>query len=95
VKLEFFLDILPDSTLEPSPEPQTLQEEEIRPPEFSFEFEDALFKNLGNTSIYLCQKPLVPEIPLDPIKECFLNKTLRGLMTILCNEWLKEVEFLF
>jgi hypothetical protein len=53
-----------------------------------------LFKNSENTSNYPCQKnPPVPEIPLDPIKERFLKKTLRKLTTILHNEWSKEVEF--
>jgi hypothetical protein len=41
-----------DSTTEPSPKPKIMDEEEIQPPEFSFEFEDDLFKDFENTSNY-------------------------------------------
>jgi hypothetical protein len=64
-KPESFLHTLLDSTPEPSPEPRTPEEEEIQPPEFPFELEEELFKNLGHTLDYLFQKkPPGPEPPL-------------------------------
>jgi hypothetical protein len=46
----------PDSSTEPSPEPETMEQEEIQPPEFPFEFVDDLFEDFGNPSSYFYQK---------------------------------------
>jgi hypothetical protein len=54
----------PDSTTEPSPEPETTKKEEIQPPGFPFEFEEDLFEDFGNTSNYFHQKS--PPVPIDP-----------------------------
>ena len=43
----------PDSTTEPSPEPRTLEDEEIQPLVLPFKFEDDLFEDYRNTSNYL------------------------------------------
>jgi hypothetical protein len=38
------------SSIEPSPKPGTMEDEEIQPPEFLYRFEDDPFENLTNTS---------------------------------------------
>jgi len=65
--------------------------------EFPSKFEVKFFENLENTSNYPCKnKPPDPKIPPDPFKKKhFLRETLRGLKTILCKEWSKDVEFFF
>jgi hypothetical protein len=40
-------------TVEPSPEPRRMEEEEIQPPRFLYQFEDDFFENLRNTSNFL------------------------------------------
>jgi hypothetical protein len=42
----------PELTTEPSLEPETLEEEEIQPQEFPFQFEDDLFKDSRNMLNY-------------------------------------------
>ena len=50
------------SPAEPSPEAEDLEEEEILPPEFSFNIEEDIFYDFGNTTLYPLQKrPPVPE----------------------------------
>jgi hypothetical protein len=67
----------PDSSTKPSLKPETPKEEEIQPPEFSFEFEDNLFKDFGNTSNYFYQKrPPVPIGPTKPLDKTFLKETI-------------------
>jgi hypothetical protein len=52
---------LVEPTTESSPEPETTEEEEIQPPEFSFNIEEDVFQNFGNTSMYPREKrPPVP-----------------------------------
>ena len=52
------------SPAEPSPEAEDLEEEEILPPEFSFNIEEDIFYDFGNTTLYPLQKR--PPVPLDP-----------------------------
>jgi hypothetical protein len=84
----------PNSSSEPLPEPETLEEEEIQLPELPFEFEEDLFKDFGNTSNYFHPKmPPVPNSPSESLEEDFLRNTIRELTTIMSLEWIKKVEF--
>ena len=72
----------PDSTIEPSPEPGTLEEEEIQPLALPFEFENDLFKDYENTSNYLYQKrPPVPVGPTEPLDNC--RYPVAGIPTLI------------
>ena len=56
-----------EPTTEPSPEPETTEEEEIQPPEFPFNIEEDVFQKFGNTSMYPREKrPPVPKEPIPP-----------------------------
>ena len=65
-----------------------MEEEEIQPPEFPFEFEDDLFEDFGNTSNYLYQKRApVPIGPVEPLDKALLKEMVRDLTTVMSNEW--------
>ena len=79
-----------ESTTEPSPESKTMEEEEIQPPKFPFEFEDDLFEDFGNTSNYLYQKrPPVPIGPAEPLDKAFLKEMVRDLTAVMSSEWVQ------
>jgi hypothetical protein len=62
------------SIQKPSLEPEDL-EESLQPSDLP-PYEDEVFKDFGNTSNYSSQKkPLVPNTPVDPLDEGFLEKT--------------------
>jgi hypothetical protein len=83
----------PNSTTEPSPEPGTMEEEEIQHLEYPFEFEDDLFKDFRNTSNYFYQKrPLVPVGPTEPLDKAFLKEAVRDLTIVMSSEWVQEGE---
>ena len=44
------------STIEPSPEAQVSEEEDVQPLELPFQFEDDLFEDFENISNYLCKR---------------------------------------
>jgi hypothetical protein len=70
-----------------------MDEEEIQPPEFPFEFEDGLFEDFGNTSNYLYQKrPPVPIGPAEPLDKAFLKEMVRDLTAVMSSEWVQEGE---
>ena len=76
-----------DLALEPSSEPQALEEEEIQPLELPFEFEDDLFEDFRNTSNYPCmRKPPVPIPSTDPIEATFLRENIKKVTTIMAGE---------
>ena len=45
-----------DSTIEPSPEAQVLEEKDVQPLELPFQFEDDLFEDFENISNYLFKR---------------------------------------
>ena len=91
VEFESLLPTLLDSTVGPSPELGTL-EEEIQPPELPF-FKEELFEDFGNTSNYSCRKkPPVPITPLDPLDKDFLRKTIKELTAIMSSKWVEEAK---
>ena len=53
-----------EPTTESSPEPETMEEEKIQPPEFPLNIEEDVFQNYGNTSMYPREKR--PPVPRDP-----------------------------
>jgi len=56
-------------------------------------FEDKLFKNLGNTSKYACQKrPPVPVTPSDPLDDLFIKKSVKEFIAIMSSKWVEEAE---
>ena len=70
-----------------------MEEEEIQPQEFPFEFDDDLFEDLGNTSNYLYQKrPPVPIGPTKPLDNAFFNEMVRDLTAVMSSEWVQEGE---
>ena len=60
--------IPPPNTIEPttesSPEQETMEEEEIQPPEFPFNIEEEVLQNFRNISMYPREKR--PPVPRDP-----------------------------
>jgi hypothetical protein len=83
----------PETTFESSPEPRTLEEEEIQPLDFPLDIEEDLFQNFRNTSTYRHQKrPPVSVSPFDPLDKASLKETIKGLTTIISSEWLQEGE---
>jgi hypothetical protein len=51
-----------EPTTKLSPEPKTMEEEEIQAPEFPFNIEEYVFQNFGNTSMYPREKrPPIPK----------------------------------
>jgi hypothetical protein len=83
-----------DSALEPSSEPQALEEEEIQPSELPFEFEDDLFDDFEkNTSNYLCtRKPPVPIPSTDPLEATLFRENIKKITSIMASEWSRELE---
>jgi hypothetical protein len=76
-----------DSPFETSPEPGTMMEEEILPPEFPLYFEEEFFEDYGNNSKYFCQKrPPVPFSPPDPNE----NNLIWESTSNKSSEWLYE-----
>jgi hypothetical protein len=71
-----------DSSVEPSPEPRTSKEEEIKPSKFSFPFEDDPYKNLRNTLNHLRERR--PTAPPSPPNKSFLKEAMK-------EEWSEEV----
>jgi hypothetical protein len=83
----------PDSSSEPSPEPEIMEEEEIQPPDFPFEFEEDLFKNFGNTSNYPHERrPPVLLNPFDPLDKASLKEIIKGVTSMMSSEWVQEGE---
>ena len=65
-----------EPTTEPSPEPETMEEEEIQPPEFPFNIEEDGFQNFGNTSMYPREKrPPVLRNPVNPYRQSFSTRS--------------------
>ena len=68
-----------EPTTESSPEPETMEEEEIQPPEFPFNIEEDVFQNYGNTSMYPHEKrPPVPRDPVTPPDKASLQEAVKG-----------------
>jgi hypothetical protein len=64
-----------------------MEEEEIQPPKFPFEFEEDLFEDSGNTSKYFHQKrPPVPVGPTEPLDKNLLKETIRDLTTVMSSD---------
>jgi len=63
------------------------------------DFEDDLFAEYGNTSKYLAirkpQESSIHEQILDSTEEAFLKETVKGLTSIISNEWLEESKLSF
>jgi len=71
-------------TTEPSPEPETMEEEEIQPPEFPFNIEEDIFQNFGNTSMYPREKrPPVPRDPIIPPDKASLQEVVKGVTAVI------------
>ena len=82
-----------EPTSESSPEPETMEEEEIQPPEFPFNIEEDVFQNFGNTSMYPQEKrPPVPRDPITPPDKASLQEEVKGVTTIMNSEWVHEGE---
>ena len=75
---EFYPCTSQDLSVEPSPEPQTSNEEEIQPSKFSFQFEDDPYEDIRNPLNYLRYRR--PTAPLYPS-----SKSIN-------EEWSKEVK---
>jgi hypothetical protein len=77
----------PNSSSKPSREPETMEEEEIQPPGFPFEFKEDLFEDFRNTSHYFHQKrsPILVG-PAEPLDKDFL-KEARDLTAAMSSEW--------
>ena len=70
-----------------------MEEEEIQPPEFPFEFEDDLFEDFGNTSNYLYQKrPPAPIGPAEPLDKSYVKEMVRDITAVMSSEWVQEGE---
>ena len=84
-----------EPTTEPSPEPETTEEEEIKPPEFPFNIEEDVFQNFGNTSMYPHEKrPPVPKEPITPPDKASLKEAVKGVTAIMNSDWVHEREML-
>ena len=82
-----------EPTTEPSPEPETMEEEEIQPPEFPFNIEEDVFQNFGNTSMYPREKrPPVPRDPIIPPNKVSLKEAIKGKTTVMNSKWVHEGE---
>ena len=82
-----------DSLAEPSPEPETLEEDEILPLEFSWNIEEDIFNVFGITTLYPLQKR--PPVPIDPpnnFDKASLKETMKGIAAVMHSEWLQEGE---
>ena len=82
-----------EPTTKPSPEPETMEEEEIQPPEFPFNIEEGVFQNFGNTSMYPQEKgPPVPRDPIIPPDKASLKEADKGVTAVMNSEWVHEGE---
>ena len=82
-----------EPTTESSPELETMEEEEIQPPEFPFNIEEDIFQNYGNTSMYPREKrPPVPRDPITPPDKASLQEAVKGVTVIMNSEWVHEGE---
>lgn len=86
-----------DPHVEPSPKPllslQLLEDEEIQPSEFPFDFEDDSFEDFGNTTNYYYQKiPLLPSLELNSVEESFLKEIVKGITSIIRRELSRETK---
>src|SRR6185437_399739 len=85
-----------EPTTEPSLEPETMEEEEIQPPEFPFNIEEDIFQNFGNTSMYPREKrPPVPRDPITPLDKASLQEAVKGVTALMNSEWIHEGEMSF
>jgi hypothetical protein len=81
----------PDSSSEPSPKLEIVEEEEIQPPDFPFEFEEDLFKNFGNSSNYPHEKrPPVLLNSIDPLDKASVKEIIKRLTVVMSSEWMQE-----
>ena len=84
---------LVEPTTESSPEPETMEEEEIQPPEFPFNIEEGIFQNFGNTSMYPREKrPPVPRDPVTPPDKASLQEAVKVVTAVMNSEWAHEGE---
>jgi hypothetical protein len=84
-----------EPTIESSPELETMEEEEIQPPEFPFNIEEDIFQNIGNTLMYPREKrPPVPRDPVIPPDKASLQEVIKGVTAIMNSEWVHEGEML-
>ena len=82
-----------EPTIEPPPEPETTEEEEIQPPEFPFNIEDVVFQNFRNTSRYPREKiPPVSKELITPPDKASLDQAVKGVTAVMNNEWVHEGE---
>jgi hypothetical protein len=73
-----------------------MEEEEIQPLDFPFEFKEDLFENFGNTTNYPHEKrPQVPLNPIDPLDKASLKEIIKGLTSVISSEWVQEGELFF
>ena len=85
-----------EPTTEFSPEPKTMEEEEIQPPEFPFNIEEDVFQNFGNTSMYPREKrPPVSRDPVTPTDNASLQEAVKGVTAVMNSEWVHEGEMSF
>ena len=87
----------PPNPIEPttdiSPELETMEEEEIQPPEFPFNIEEDVFQNFGSTSMYPREKrPPVPREPVTPPDKASLQEAVKGAIAVMKSEWVHEGE---
>ena len=82
-----------EPTTDLSPEPETMEEEEILPPEFPFNIEEDVFQNFRNTSMYPREKrPPVPKDPITPPDKASLWEAVKGVTAVMNSEWIHEGE---
>ena len=82
-----------EPTIEPSPEPETTEEEEIQPSEFPFNIEEDVFQNFGNSWMYPLEKRHpVPRDPITPPDKASLQEEVKGVTAIMNSEWVHEGE---
>ena len=70
-----------------------LEDDEISPLEFPFEFEEDIFEDYGNTSNLPVQaRPLAHTTPFDPHEESVHLEHIKSLSSVMSYEWLREAE---
>jgi hypothetical protein len=87
----------PPNPIEPTTEfsnkPETMEEEEIQPPEFPFNIKEDVFQIYRNTSMYPCEKrPPVPRDPVTPPDKASLQEAIKGVTAVMNSEWVHEGE---
>ena len=64
-----------------------------KPPEFSFNIEEDVFQNFGNTSMYPREKrPPVPKEPIPPPDKASLKEAVKRVMAVMNSDWVHEGE---